>query len=62
MSGEIVQNLTAPRLREVLSEVLSSDRRDVPSSLLATAEGPSAVREDDAAPEVPKAAHAGSTG
>jgi uncharacterized protein (TIGR00159 family) len=62
MSGEIVQNLTAPRLREVLSDVLSSDRRDVPSSLLATAEGPSAVREDDAAPEVPKAAHAGSTG
>jgi diadenylate cyclase len=62
MSGEIVQNLTAPRLREVLTDVLSSDRRDVPPSLLATAEGPAAVREDDAVPEVPKAAHAGSTG
>ncbi len=62
MSGEIVQNLTAPRLREVLSDVWSSDRRDVPSSLFATAEGPSAVREDGVAPEVPKAAHARSTG
>ena len=62
MSGEIVQNLTAPRLREVLSDVLSSDRRDVPSSLLTTAEGPAAVREGDVAPEVPKAAHARSTG
>ena len=62
MSGEIVQDLTAPRLREVLSEVLGSDRRDVPSSLLTTVEGPAAVREDDAAPEVPKAAHARSTG
>ena len=62
MSGEIVQNLTAPRLREVLSDVLSSDRRDVPSSLLKTAEGPAAVREDDVAPEVSKAAHARSTG
>ena len=62
MSGEIVQNLTAPRLREVLSDVLSSDRRDVPSSLLTTAEGPAAVREDDVAPEVSKAAHARSTG
>jgi hypothetical protein len=46
----------------VLTDVLSSDRRDVPPSLLATAEGPAAVREDDAVPEVPKAAHAGSTG
>ena len=62
MSGEIVQDLTAPRLREVLSEVLGSDRRDVPSSLLATAEGPAAVRDDDAAPEAPEAAHARSTG
>jgi uncharacterized protein (TIGR00159 family) len=62
MSGEIVQNLTAPRLREVLGEVLSSDRRDLPASLLATAEGPAAVREDDAAPEAPEAAHARSTG
>jgi uncharacterized protein (TIGR00159 family) len=62
MGGEIVQNLTAPRLREVLSDVLSSDRRDVPSSLLATAEGPTAVREGEAAPEAPKAAHARSTG
>ncbi len=44
MSGEIVQDLTAPRLREALSDVLSSDRRDVPSSLLTTAEGPAAVR------------------
>ena len=62
MSGEVVQNLTTPRLREVLSDVLSSDRRDVPSSLLATAEGPTAVREDDAAAEAPEAAHARSTG
>ena len=50
MSGEIVQNLTAPRLREVLSDVLSSDRRDLPRSLLATAEGPTAVREEGADP------------
>jgi uncharacterized protein (TIGR00159 family) len=62
MSGEIMQNLTPPRLREVLSDVLSSDRRDLPLSLTATAEGPAFVREDEAAPEAPKAAHARSTG
>ena len=62
MSGEIVQNLTPPRLREVLSEVLSSDRRDVPPSLQKTAEGSATVREDDARPEAPKAAHARSAG
>jgi len=62
MSGEIVQDLTAPRLREALADVLSSDSRDLPSSLLATGEGPAPVREDGAAPEVPKAAHARSTG
>ena len=62
MSGEIVQNLTTPRLREVLSDVLSSDSRDVPASLLATAEGPAAVRGDEAAAKAPEAAHARSTG
>ena len=62
MSGEIVQDLTAPRLREALTDALSSDSRDLPSSLLATGEGPAPVREDGAAPEVPKAAHARSTG
>ena len=62
MSGEIVQNLTPPRLREVLSEVLSSDRRDVPPSLQRTAEGSATVREDDARHEAPKAAHARSAG
>jgi diadenylate cyclase len=57
MSGEIAQNLTAPRLREVLSEVLGTDRRDMPSSLLTTAEGPAAAREGGA---VPAAAREGS--
>ena len=33
MSGELVQGLPAPRLREVLTEVLSSDSRELPSSL-----------------------------
>jgi hypothetical protein len=62
MSGEIVQNLTPPRLREALSEVLSSDSRDVPSALQKTAEGPAPVREDGAGPEAPTAAHARSAG
>ena len=62
MSGEVVQNLTPPRLREALSEALSSDSRDVPPSLRKTAEGPTAVRGDDARPEAPKAAQVRSAG
>jgi diadenylate cyclase len=37
MGGEIAQNLEAPKLREVLSEIMGSDRRDLPPSALAAA-------------------------
>jgi uncharacterized protein (TIGR00159 family) len=40
MGGEIAQNLGAPKLREVLSEVLASDRRDLPPSALEAASPP----------------------
>jgi hypothetical protein len=33
MAGEIVSGLDAPRLREALTEILSSDRRELPRSL-----------------------------
>ncbi len=33
INGEIVQGLQAPRLREVLTEVMGSDRRELPPSL-----------------------------
>ena len=62
ISGEIVQNLTPPRLREVLSEVLSTDRRELPPSLVTTLEGAAIVREEEARPETPKAAPARSVG
>ena len=40
MAGEIAQNLAAPQLREVLSEIMSSDRRDLPASALEAARPP----------------------
>jgi diadenylate cyclase len=40
MGGEIAQNLEAPKLREVLSEIMGSDRRDLPPSALAAARPP----------------------
>jgi diadenylate cyclase len=40
MAGEIAQNLAAPQLREVLSEIMSSDRRDLPPSALEAARPP----------------------
>jgi uncharacterized protein (TIGR00159 family) len=36
MSGELFQRLDPPRLREVLSEIMSSDRRELPPSLAAS--------------------------
>ena len=38
--GEIAQNLAAPQLREVLSEIMGSDRRDLPPSALEAARPP----------------------
>lgn len=33
LSGDIFQHLDAPRLRDVLTEIMSSDRRELPASL-----------------------------
>jgi diadenylate cyclase len=38
MNGEIFQDLETPRLREVLAEIMTSDRRDIPPSLAAMLE------------------------
>jgi uncharacterized protein (TIGR00159 family) len=38
MAGEIVSGLDAPRLREALTEILGSDRRELPPSLQAESE------------------------
>jgi len=38
MGGEIVQDLDGPRLREALTEIMSSDRRDLPPSLTGAVE------------------------
>ena len=38
MAGEIVSGLDAPRLREALTEILGSDRRELPPSLQVEAE------------------------
>ena len=49
MNGEIVQGLPAPRLREVLTEVMGSDSRELPPSLQ---EGESAPGQEDTAAEM----------
>ena len=43
MGGEIAQNLAAPKLREVLSEIMGGDRRDLPPSALEAARPPALV-------------------
>lgn len=44
MAGEMAQNLAPPELREVLSEILGSDRRDLPPSALEAARPVAASR------------------
>jgi len=49
MNGEIVQGLPAPRLREVLTDVMGSDSRELPASLH---EGEGAASPEDAATQM----------
>ena len=49
MNGEIVQGLPAPRLREVLTDVMGSDSREPPPSLQ---EGESTPGQEDTAAEM----------
>jgi len=43
MGGEIAQNLEVPKLREALSEIMGSDRRDLPPATLEAARPPAHV-------------------
>jgi diadenylate cyclase len=59
VNGEIVQGLPAPRLRELLTEVMGSDAKELPSVLgegEAAEEGAEAVAEDGEAPAAAEAA------
>jgi len=62
MAGEIAQNLGAPQLREVLTEVMASDRRDLPPAALEAAQSPTPLPVGRVASEPTPAAGATSAG